>query len=209
MRGQGRRRQSDPTAFTQPNPLRSNPRISPIRRKPIPSTVYEGETPQLDHKMIHPAAAESSAIKSLAVERNPPTPENDDTPYVHFALDQLTRDEEVRGSRMYAVQSGSQQRPVPQEQTQQQQTQQQQTQQQQLPYTLFPPMQPLPTPPKSKRRRAESEAERPNPMVLPLRVPTQRQSSPTDPAIVASDAPVEVPIRHPDHSASPQHRRGL
>ncbi|KAF2397424.1 hypothetical protein EJ06DRAFT_558982 [Trichodelitschia bisporula] len=29
------------------------------------------------------------------------TPDVDDTPYIHFALDQLTRDEEVRGSRRY------------------------------------------------------------------------------------------------------------
>lgn len=29
------------------------------------------------------------------------TPGTDDTPYIHFAIDQLTRDEEVRGSRAY------------------------------------------------------------------------------------------------------------
>lgn len=30
------------------------------------------------------------------------TPGIDDTPYIRFAIDQLTRDEEVRGSRYYA-----------------------------------------------------------------------------------------------------------
>ena len=34
-------------------------------------------------------------------EASPPTPGMDDTPYIRFALDQLTRDEEVRGSRQY------------------------------------------------------------------------------------------------------------
>jgi hypothetical protein len=34
-------------------------------------------------------------------ENDAPTPGVDDTPYIHFALDQLTRDEEVRGSRRY------------------------------------------------------------------------------------------------------------
>ncbi|EGP82767.1 uncharacterized protein MYCGRDRAFT_51429 [Zymoseptoria tritici IPO323] len=34
-------------------------------------------------------------------QRDAPTPGVDDTPYIQFALDQLTRDEEVRGSRLY------------------------------------------------------------------------------------------------------------
>lgn len=43
----------------------------------------------------------SSAAKEISREENAPTPGVDDTPYIHFALDQLTRDEEVRGSRAY------------------------------------------------------------------------------------------------------------
>lgn len=43
----------------------------------------------------------SSAAKELGREPSPPIPDHDDTPYIHFALDQLTRDEEVRGSRVY------------------------------------------------------------------------------------------------------------
>ena len=36
-------------------------------------------------------------------ERSPPTPGVDDTPYIRFAIEQLTRDEEIRGSRQYAT----------------------------------------------------------------------------------------------------------
>ncbi|KAF2643304.1 hypothetical protein P280DRAFT_539273 [Massarina eburnea CBS 473.64] len=40
------------------------------------------------------------------------TPGQDNTPYIRFAIDQLTRDEEVRGSRMYPLgQEGQQQAP--------------------------------------------------------------------------------------------------
>ena len=99
MSGQGRRRRSDPN-FPPPNPLRSNPRTSPVRRKPIPSTVYEGNSPQSDRHMS-PENAQSSAAKEIARGPSPPTPHVDDTPYIQFALDQLTRDEEVRGSRLY------------------------------------------------------------------------------------------------------------
>jgi len=38
---------------------------------------------------------------SQLVPAGPPSPDVDDTPYIRFALDQLTRDEEVRGSRKY------------------------------------------------------------------------------------------------------------
>lgn len=34
-------------------------------------------------------------------DSSPPSPGHDDTPYIRFAIDQLTRDEEVRGSRRY------------------------------------------------------------------------------------------------------------
>lgn len=37
----------------------------------------------------------------MSSEAGPPTPGVDDTPYIRFAIDQLTRDEEVRGSRRY------------------------------------------------------------------------------------------------------------
>ncbi|KAG8624470.1 hypothetical protein KVT40_007537 [Elsinoe batatas] len=101
MRGAGRRRQSDADRTSYPNPLQSNPRQGAIGRKPVPSTVYEGNSPETIRGPI-PNLAMSSAAKD-----DPPTPGIDDTPYIHFALDQLTRDEEVRGSRMYPGQQAT------------------------------------------------------------------------------------------------------
>lgn len=57
-----------------------------------------------DTERISPTLAQSSAAKDIGRETNAPTPGVDDTPYIHFALDQLTRDEEVRGSRHYPLQ---------------------------------------------------------------------------------------------------------
>lgn len=39
-------------------------------------------------------------------EISPPTPGNDDTPYIQFAIDQLTRDEELTGRRRDGIPSG-------------------------------------------------------------------------------------------------------
>jgi len=101
MRGVGRRRQADKPAAPVPNPLASNPPTSPILRKPVPSTVYEGDSPSTIRQVPF-GNTQSSVAKEMAHEPGPPTPE-DDTPYIHFALDQLTRDEEVRGSRAYPL----------------------------------------------------------------------------------------------------------
>ncbi|GAB7355989.1 hypothetical protein MBLNU459_g6616t2 [Dothideomycetes sp. NU459] len=95
MRGIGKRRQDEPGADFR--------RSSPIRRKPIPSTVFENppnirmDRPLSSHPP--PRMSQSSAARA----QSPPSPgADDDTAYIHFALDQLTRDEEVRGSRTYA-----------------------------------------------------------------------------------------------------------
>lgn len=63
-----------------------------------------------DTDRISPTLAQSSAAKEINREGNAPTPGVDDTPYIHFALDQLTRDEEVRGSRHYPLQDAPQYR---------------------------------------------------------------------------------------------------
>ena len=111
MRGQGRRRQSSEesrgvtgvasTAVAAAPVLREGG----IRRKPVPSTVMEqagreDEWPKSEEE-IDPVHARSSVARDLDRERSPPTPGVDDTPFIRFALDQLTRDEEVRGSRGY------------------------------------------------------------------------------------------------------------
>lgn len=80
---------------------------SQIRRKPVAS----------GNNQISPASSSSSGSNGKVSETvpNPPTAQRssttntsptpaDDTPYIRFALDQLTRDEEVRGSRRYPTQ---------------------------------------------------------------------------------------------------------
>ena len=112
LRGEGQRRLSaevQPSTIaaggvaagpsTQPTyPQQSQLRNGGIRRKPVPSVVMEDPAAG---RRISPTMAQSSAAKEINRERDAPTPGVDDTPYVHFALDQLTRDEEVRGSRRY------------------------------------------------------------------------------------------------------------
>ncbi|EMC98173.1 hypothetical protein BAUCODRAFT_86571 [Baudoinia panamericana UAMH 10762] len=105
MRGQGRRRTStdEPAGAQHTMSGASAPMSGPtgglreggIRRKPVPSTVMEAGSTYRD------SAARSSVAQDIGREPSPPTPEIDDAPFIRFALDQLTRDEEVRGSRRY------------------------------------------------------------------------------------------------------------
>ena len=44
--------------------------------------------------------------KSTKSDVSPPTPGVDDTPYIQFAIDQLTRDEELMGRRRVGVSDG-------------------------------------------------------------------------------------------------------
>ena len=50
-----------------------------------------------------PPALDLTNSQSMEGEMNSPTPGVDDTPYIRFAIEQLTRDEEVRGSRQYTT----------------------------------------------------------------------------------------------------------
>ncbi|KAK4543380.1 hypothetical protein LTR36_005523 [Oleoguttula mirabilis] len=110
MRGAGKRRQHSPSggvvgeASTATTAIAGTPvlREGGMRRKPVPSTVMEGtEDYPKSEEEISPTRAQSSVARDLGREASPPTPGVDDTPYIRFALDQLTRDEEVRGSRRY------------------------------------------------------------------------------------------------------------
>ncbi|PIA97102.1 hypothetical protein CB0940_05830 [Cercospora beticola] len=85
---------------SQPHP-QGQLRNGGIRRKPVPSAVMEDTRSTKTASRISPTLAQSSAAQAINRERDAPTPGVDDTPYIHFALDQLTRDEEVRGSRRY------------------------------------------------------------------------------------------------------------
>lgn len=93
MRGVGRRRKEDPTAEAS----------TAIRRKPVPSTLYE-ESPRSSLR-ISETPAESSAMKAMALEPSPPTPEPSDVQYIRFALDQITNDPDERGERAPLAQS--------------------------------------------------------------------------------------------------------
>ncbi|KAF2724718.1 hypothetical protein K431DRAFT_309845 [Polychaeton citri CBS 116435] len=129
MRGFGKRRESLPAEdppyggsdVAIPEPSRT--RDAAVKRKPVPSTVIEMPSPDQtptqrdysgrrgvissnyevpDSGYVAPNAARSSMARAIDRETDAPTPDVDDTPYIHFALDQLTRDEEVhRESRLY------------------------------------------------------------------------------------------------------------
>ena len=50
-------------------------------------------------KMLPPEAGSPKTWKQSSSDVSPPTPGVDDTPYIQFAIDQLTRDEELLGRR--------------------------------------------------------------------------------------------------------------
>ncbi|KAK1813831.1 hypothetical protein LTR12_011810 [Friedmanniomyces endolithicus] len=96
MRGQGRRRQHSVGESSSTGAAgMASVAFGGVRRKPVPSTVMEGGS------VIDPSLARSSVAMDLAREEETASPPVDDTPFIRFALEQLTRDEEVRGSRRY------------------------------------------------------------------------------------------------------------
>jgi hypothetical protein len=111
MRGQGKRRASVDAASTHTataGPSNSNSVLrgeGGVRRQaPQASSSATGaaSADPDEAAMIDPFHARSSVARDLERDTDsPPTPGLDDTPYIRFALDQLTRDEEVRGSRRY------------------------------------------------------------------------------------------------------------
>ena len=81
------------------------PAIRPIKHKD-PGDEELGKTIKNDgHKIkrkpisTSSSASEGTIVRRPAEEVSPPTPGVDDTPYIQFAIDQLTRDEEVAGPR--------------------------------------------------------------------------------------------------------------
>ncbi|GAB7359568.1 hypothetical protein MBLNU230_g6755t1 [Neophaeotheca triangularis] len=103
MRGEGKRR-ADPLEGSKkfapvavPAPLQM--REGGIKRKPVPGS----EEYQQHESAVSPTIrGYSSAAQQLDREGSPQTPgAESDMPYIRFAIDQLTRDEEVRGSRRY------------------------------------------------------------------------------------------------------------
>ena len=103
MRGEGRRRQSYPDSSSSDSAVAGGVplREGGVRRKPIPSTVMEDVDWPLSQEYVDPSRARSSVAQDVERGEGGVTPGHDDAPFLRFALDQLTRDEEVRGSRTY------------------------------------------------------------------------------------------------------------
>ena len=98
MRGQGKRRSTSAQYDVEEPVAPITLREGGIRRKPVPSAVVESPR-SFDH--IDHTNSRSSIAADLDRQFGAISPDQDDAPFIHFALDQLTRDEEVRGSRQY------------------------------------------------------------------------------------------------------------
>ncbi|KAH0282116.1 hypothetical protein KCU62_g9933, partial [Aureobasidium sp. EXF-3399] len=156
MRGHGvRRRDIVPTEISVP-PIPPR-RGSPVKRKPVPSTVFESP-PRLEPIRV-PQAALSSASMQIARQYDPPTPETD-TPYVRFAIDQITRDEdETEGKPWLGPEFGNayDEGPIPLEH-----------EYPPVPDLPFDDIEPIPIPPRSPRRKSSQ---------TPAQHPLQQQMS--------------------------------
>ncbi|KAI8937547.1 hypothetical protein NX059_005264 [Plenodomus lindquistii] len=82
LRGVGIPRQQPPHTYTHDRP-----------QSPAVSTIAEERPRTQDTR--------HSATRDMDTDSQATTPGQDTTPYIRFAIDQLTRDEEVRGSRVY------------------------------------------------------------------------------------------------------------
>ncbi|KAF1951702.1 hypothetical protein CC80DRAFT_538709 [Byssothecium circinans] len=77
-------------------------------QRPVSTIVEERPETQEGRQSLRRSGMDSDSLAT--------TPGQDNTPYIRFAIDQLTRDEEVRGSRMYPIEHEGQQQ-APQEAT--------------------------------------------------------------------------------------------
>ncbi|KAH7127069.1 hypothetical protein B0J11DRAFT_527125 [Dendryphion nanum] len=85
-----RQQQQQQVQASQSTDDRHHPRL----HSPAVSTIAE-ERPQTQEGRISQRRADMDSESLMT------TPGMDDTPYIRFAIDQITRDEEVRGSRLY------------------------------------------------------------------------------------------------------------
>ncbi|OQO00620.1 hypothetical protein B0A48_13110 [Cryoendolithus antarcticus] len=104
LRGAGQRRQSLEAGTERgvvPAPMQhAHLREGGVRRKPVPSTVME--RPESGVLASPTIPTRGTVIDQRSnFDPSPPTPGPHDEQYIRFALEQLTRDEEVRGSRLY------------------------------------------------------------------------------------------------------------
>jgi hypothetical protein len=108
-----------PSAYHQ-TPAQSHEHLLPSTQAPTTSLKGLGIPRQHAQPPFHHLPPQSPTVSTIAEERpgtqetrhsqlrlemdaesNATTPGQDTTPYIRFAIDQLTRDEEVRGSRIY------------------------------------------------------------------------------------------------------------
>ena len=79
------------------------PIVHPVKHKDPgddekPEIPIRNELHRIPRKPVSSSSSEGTIVRRPASEViTPPTPGVDDTPYIHFAIDQLTRDEEVAG----------------------------------------------------------------------------------------------------------------
>ncbi|MCJ1381977.1 hypothetical protein MMC17_005089 [Xylographa soralifera] len=106
------RYRTPPSQLHSPQPSRDllrSENTSP-RRKELPAIDTTSKTIRFVEK--HSANSDTAAAdnmktwKSTKSDVSPPTPGVDDTPYIQFAIDQLTRDEELTGRRRAGVSGG-------------------------------------------------------------------------------------------------------
>ncbi len=69
----------------------------PLARTPLPPLIVSFDEDQADEQK--PGQSTNATVqRTMDNDLSPPTP-GDDTPYIRFAIDQLTRDEELTGRR--------------------------------------------------------------------------------------------------------------
>lgn len=88
-------RQSEATIPTITRPIKHKDPGDEPPAVAIPT--YEGH--RIKRKPVSSSSSEGTIVRRPLDSFSPPTPGVDDTPYIHFAIDQLTRDEEVVGPR--------------------------------------------------------------------------------------------------------------
>lgn len=79
------------------------PKIEPLRPRETyhagPDAGASSNQHAVKRKPVSTSSSEGTIVRRPISTVSPPTPGVDDTPYIQFAIDQLTRDEEVVGSR--------------------------------------------------------------------------------------------------------------
>lgn len=97
-----------PTIQEAPQSEATIPPIRPLKDEEVGEAEKQELSLPEGHKIKRkPVSSSSSSSEGTIIRRpmstiSPPTPGVDDTPYIQFAIDQLTRDEEVAGSRHHS-----------------------------------------------------------------------------------------------------------